>query len=57
MSVLLHEPGRSSRDCGHGSLDLLGSEEKATFYRWAECGSVVIVAGENRWVLRSTMLP
>lgn len=57
MSVVLHEAAPSPRECGHASLDLLGSEGSATFYQCSDCGSVVILAGGDCWILRSAMLP
>lgn len=51
MSVLLHEPGPSPRECIHDRSVLLGSEGAATFYGCDVCGSVIIIQTGHRWIL------
>ena len=56
MSILLEQPRPSSLTCVHDRTEPLGNEGAATFYRCVECGSVVILQGGFRWVLKAAPL-
>jgi hypothetical protein len=52
-SVLIEE-SENSRTCRHEDVETLGDDDSAAFLRCATCGSIVIVHGAHRWIIRPT---
>ncbi len=54
MSSMLVEVPTDPRTCHHEDVEELGHNAGAVFIRCVTCGSVVIVQGGHRWVIRPT---
>ena len=54
MSSVLIEIPVDPKTCRHESIEDLGHETGAMFYRCAVCGSIVIVQRGHRWIIRPT---
>lgn len=52
MSSILVEVPTDPRTCRHEDIEELGHDRGAAFLRCATCGSVVIVQGRHRWIIR-----
>ncbi len=54
MSSLVVEVPTDPRTCRHEDAEALGHNARAVFIRCNTCGSVVIVQGGHRWIIRPT---
>ncbi len=54
MSSILLEVPADPRTCRHEAAEELGHNGPAAFIRCATCGSIVIVQGSHRWIIRPT---
>lgn len=54
MSSLLVEVPADPRTCPHQDVEELGRDAGARFIRCTVCGSIVIVQGGHRWIIRPT---
>ncbi len=54
MSSVSVEVLTDPRTCRHEDLEELGHNAQAVFIRCVTCGSVVIVQGGHRWIIRPT---
>lgn len=54
MSSILVEAPADPRTCRHTHVEQLGHTAGAVFIHCAGCGSVVIVQGGHRWIIRPT---
>ncbi len=52
MSSVLVEVPTDPRTCRHPEVEALGHDGGAVFVRCVTCGSVVIVQGSHRWIIR-----
>ncbi len=54
MSSILIEVPIDPKSCDHASVEDLGHEAGAVFYRCSVCGSIFIVHHGHRWIIRPT---
>jgi len=52
-SVLIEVP-IDPKACRHDSIEGLGHDRGAAFYRCSDCGSIMIVQQGHRWIIRPT---
>lgn len=54
MSSILLEAPTDPRTCRHQAVEEMGRNGNAAFIRCVTCGSIVIVQGSHRWIIRPT---
>ncbi len=54
MSSLLVEVPTDPQTCRHAEVEELGHDGGAAFVRCVVCGSVLIIRGAHRWIIRPT---
>ena len=54
MSSLLVEVPVDPRACRHQEFEPLGHSGEAAFSQCLDCGSILIVQGGHRWIIRPT---
>ena len=54
MSSILIEVPVDPAACRHETIEELGHNRGAMFYRCSECGSIVIAQRDHRWIIRPT---
>ncbi len=54
MSSLVVEVPTDPQTCGHETVEEIGHDGPAVFIRCVACGSIVIVQGAHRWIIRPT---
>jgi len=54
VSSILIEVPVDPGTCLHDSIEELGHDEGALFYRCTTCGSIVIAQRGHRWIIRPT---
>ena len=54
MSSILLEVPTDPRTCVHETVEELGHDGLAVFIRCETCGSIMIVQGAHRWIIRPT---
>lgn len=54
MSSILIEVPVDPRTCLHETIEELGHDGGALFYRCPDCGSILIAEHGHRWIIRPT---